>query len=116
MSTIIKPTVGRKVWYRPSDYDRMNMAAINDQPLDATVVCVWSDQCVNLAIFDANGSLHSRTSVYLMQDGAPLPHPGTAHAEWMPYQQKAAARDPALDIAAEAHAHMLPIDRRPAQD
>jgi hypothetical protein len=81
---VIKPSVGRKVWYRPGSNDRM-MAKSGDQPLDATIVCVHSDRCVNLVIFDANGSYHSRSSVILLQPGDSVLN-NAAYAEWMPYQ------------------------------
>jgi hypothetical protein len=66
---MIDPTVGRRVWYWPSEYDRSaGMIADGKQPCDA------------------------RTSVTLMQEGdAPVPG---AYAQWMPYQKgqaKAAA-------------------------
>lgn len=87
---MIKPTVGRKVWYRPADHETA-MAVQKDidgvkQPLDATIVCVHSDHCVNLVIFDANGIMQNRNSAYLRQDGVDLPVWVTSYAEWMPYQ------------------------------
>lgn len=81
---MIKPTVGRKVWYRPSVHDRASMTA-TDQPLDATVVAVHNDNCVNLVIFDYNGVMHTRCSAYLKQD-EPAPSWVQGYAEWMPYQ------------------------------
>jgi hypothetical protein len=80
------PTVGRKLWYRPEG--DASMAFIGDQPLDATVVAVHNDHCVNLVIFDASGVKHVRTSTYLKQDGVDLPEWVRSYAEWMPYQVK----------------------------
>jgi hypothetical protein len=80
---IISPTPGRVVWYTPTASE--GLARIGDAPLAAIVTGVWSDTCVNLAVFDANGNSHSRTSVLLLQEGNPRPG-GGYFAEWMPYQ------------------------------
>lgn len=94
MSTIIKPTIGRRVWYWPSDYDRglleskpasVITASDRAQPCDAGIAYVHGDRLVNLTVADHNGVAHSRTSVALVQEGD-LPIHGGAYAEWMPYQ------------------------------
>jgi hypothetical protein len=77
---MIKPTVGRVVLYHPKLEERI--ARNGDQPLAAIICCVWSDTCVNLAVFDANGVRHSRTSVPLIQDDNPVPD--GYYCEWMP--------------------------------
>lgn len=89
---MIKPTVGRKVWYRPSATDMASMETANvsnvpneRQPLDATIVAVWGDRCVNLAIFDIYAKVHERRSVTLVQEGDAV-NPNGGYAEWMPYQ------------------------------
>jgi len=88
---IIPPTVGRKVWYTPSDDDRRGsvtekaMEVNGEEPLDATVVAVWGERLVNLAILDIYGNLHARRSVTLLQAGDPVPERGR-YARWMPYQ------------------------------
>jgi hypothetical protein len=86
--TIIKPSIGRVVWYYPST----NVAEIGfarpdeGTPLAAIIARVWSDSMLNLTVFDANGAPHSRTSVPLIQDGQATPqHHG--HCEWMPFQK-----------------------------
>lgn len=94
---MIKTTVGRKVWYRPSKWDKTGpgaMQAGTDAPLDATVVAVHSDRLVNLVVFDANGNMHKRTSVTLLQDDD-KPVEGSSYAEWMPYQTSQAAKEAA---------------------
>lgn len=79
---MIKPTVGRVVWYWPSKSEPICPGG--DQPLAALVAHVWSDTCINIAGFDANGVPFNRTSVLLLQDGNP--RPDQQFAEWMPYQ------------------------------
>lgn len=96
MSKITAPTVGRKVWYRPSEWDRagangMAVAAapgsINGEPLDATVIAVWGDRMVNLLVTDITGKQCPRLSVTLVQPGD-TPPTGSAYCEWMPYQKQ----------------------------
>jgi hypothetical protein len=95
-NAMIKPTVGRVVWYYDSN--------IGAGPFAAIVAHVWSDTCVNLAVFNANGVALSRTSVYLVQEGAEKPgdvyaerKPGDVYAEWMPYQKGQAAKTETLE-------------------
>lgn len=78
---IITPTVGRVVWFYRKG------ASLTEQPLAAIVSHVWSDTCVNLAIFDANGNamVNPPTSVLLVQEGAEIPS-GGHFCKWMPYQ------------------------------
>jgi len=85
---MIKPTVGRIVWYHPP--------VPHMQPLAAIVAHVWSDTCVNLAIFDANGKPMSEppTSVLLVQEDGEVPS-GGHYCTWMPYQRAQAAQAPA---------------------
>ncbi|MGC8384997.1 hypothetical protein ACP3P8_23205 [Pseudomonas aeruginosa] len=89
---MIKPTVGRVLWFWPSPEDRC--ARIEGQPLAAIVAHAWSDTCVNLAYFDANGVHRHKTSVLLVQEGAQRPAAG--FAEWMPYQKGQAAKTEAV--------------------
>lgn len=89
---MISPSIGRKVWYYPATTDA-NMARHSDQPFSAEVVHVWSDTCVNLAIFDHRGTLTSKTSVTLAQDRDALP----GECAWMPYQKGQAAKTEALE-------------------
>ena len=68
---MIKPTVGRIVWFYPK-------GQTDEPPLAAMIVCVWSDTCVNLAIFqkDGNSMKDPPTSILLVQDGNPVPSGG----------------------------------------
>ena len=78
---MIKPTVGRRVWYRPLPHE----AFISDDPnkrWDAGVTYVWSDTRVNLACFTPDGQMRPHTSVTLAQDRGAEP----GECEWMPFQ------------------------------
>ncbi|MGN8004392.1 Gp49 family protein [Acidovorax sp. 22279] len=99
-STVIKPTVGRKVWFRPNGTtdlqkpgttERGRLNELHGQPLDATVTYVWSERMVNLSVLDHYGNPFIATSVNLLQPGDSTPATGF-YAEWMPYQQGQAAK------------------------
>lgn len=93
----ITPTVGRVVWYWP-DPSEPSICTGGDQPLAALIAHVWSDTCVNIAGFDANGIPFNRTSVLLVQDGNPRPE--HQFVEWMPYQKGQAAKTEAAEAKA----------------
>ncbi len=105
MSEIIKPTIGRKVWFRPNGTTNLpvpgkdtggRLAVISDQPLDATVTYVWSDRMVNLSVLDHYGNPFIATSVTMLQPDDVAPTAGF-YAEWMPYQTGQARKDAAID-------------------
>lgn len=122
-NTVIKPTVGRIVWYRPSydvrlmTFDNNMTVYDNKMPLAAQIVWVWSDTCVNLDVIDHAGVHHQRTSVTLLQAlsrdarvgesvefGEPEPisdNLSRGYCEWMPYQKGQAAKTEALEAAAK---------------
>lgn len=77
---MIKPSVNRAVLFYPPDAEH-NMARTPGMGLAAIIVRVWSDTCVNLVVFDANGNTHGRTSVLLVQPGAAKPA-GGYYCEW----------------------------------
>jgi hypothetical protein len=85
---MIKPTPGRIVWFHPSP--QANLAQIGSAPLAAIVVGVWSDTCVNLKVFDANGNERTMNSMLLWQ--GETERPSNNYAEWMPYQLGQAAK------------------------
>lgn len=89
---MIKPTVGRVVWYYPPGRDP------SQQPQAALVAHVWSDTCVNLAIFDDNGRPMSSPpiSVLLAQEGNEVPSGGN-YCCWMPYQKSQQAKHEQLE-------------------
>ena len=86
---MIKPTVGRMVWF----WEGVNQA----QPMAAIVTLVHNDHMVNLSVFDSCGVQFSRTCVRLVQgDEAHIPAghvPVGAYCEWMPYQVGQAKKD-----------------------
>ena len=85
---MIKPTVGRIALYHPPfEAD----SGTNERTYAAIICHVWSDTCVNLAVFDANGVASNQTSVFLY-DGESTPRPSCSYAEWMPYQMGQAAK------------------------
>lgn len=116
---MIKPTVGRKVWYRPSETDKKSgtgnpaMAVFGDQPCDATIIAVHNDRLVNLAIIDHNGGYHVRTSALLLQDDA-KPADGQGYAEWMPYQVGQAAKEVSVAVPDKAALDLQAVQIRSA--
>jgi len=98
LSNHVTPSIGRIVWYTPSI--SQGMPRIGDQPMAAMIVGVWSDACVNLTVFDANGNSHGITSVPLVQGD--MPKPGGFYCEWMPYQKGQAAKTEKLEAALTA--------------
>lgn len=87
---MIKPTIGRVVWYWAAAPVR---SVENAQPNPALVTWVWGDgELVNLVTFDCNGDIRPAARVPLWQgEGEP---PAEGHfAEWMPYQKQQAAKE-----------------------
>lgn len=97
---MIKPTVGRIVWYYGPN-------CVGQQPQAAIVVYVHSDTCVNLTTFDHNGNVvvNPPRSVLLVQEGTERPAGGN-FCEWMPYQVGKAKEDAAK--AAEVPSARVP--------
>jgi hypothetical protein len=99
-ASFIKPTIGRKVYYLPlreasylkdrsNDNDMVQFVGSDGgtPPLDATVVYVWNDICVNLLVTDHMGHMFRRQNVAINCAPDVLPR-----AEWMPYQKGQAAK------------------------
>jgi hypothetical protein len=80
--TIIKPTVGRKVWYWPSAND--NGVQLQGQPWDATIIGVHSDNRVNIRVTDSIGYTSGKQFVHLLQGEEKAT--GGGYCQWMPYQ------------------------------
>jgi len=77
---MIKPTIGRVMWYWPEKQFR------DDQPWAAFVVKVWDDNMVNLTVCNHEGNVQPKTSVPVVQDGSPYTAGDSPYVEWMPYQ------------------------------
>jgi hypothetical protein len=73
---LIKPTIGRVVWYHPD--------APHTQPWAALVCFVHDEKTVNLTVFDDFGLGKAKLNVPLMQEGDDKPI--GMYCEWMPYQ------------------------------
>lgn len=90
---VIVPTIGRRLWYFPSDYElglaetkpETVIQADKTQPCDAGVCYVHSDRLVNLIVTDHKGHTHRKTSVRLVQPGDDAVTVG-GYATWMPFQ------------------------------
>lgn len=79
---MIKPTVGRHVWYWMPDTPQT-------KPFAAIVASVITDSLVNLSVIDSEGNQYGQRSVPLIQDGESPPR--VAYCEWMPYQKAVAS-------------------------
>jgi hypothetical protein len=115
---MIKPTVGRVVWFWAQGMDSSDP---DHQPEAALITHVWSDECVNLCVFNRDGVPFSRTSVTLWQSEGPAP--SFDHCEWMPFQKGQAAKTlsqtAADDLARSGLAFREPIDngdRHPSKE
>lgn len=106
---MIKPTIGRMVWYTPAEAHDNRLD--KDSPLSAQVVYVNDDETVNLAVFDQHGQHHAGiTSVQLLQDNDkpkqtkqedPTKRTYLAYAEWMPYQKSTADNKDVADLKSQ---------------
>lgn len=92
---MIKPSVGRVVWFYPRGDD--SLAGSSDQPLAALVAYVWTDTLVTLMVIDKDGQPQPRLHIPL---GAENHAPEESYCDWMPYQ-KAVAKG---EIAPNLHA------------
>lgn len=101
--TAIAPTIGRRLYYTPSQYDVT--AGIqqldNQQKLDAGVVFIHPDGTLTLSVTDHCGSQFVRAAVPLVQAGE-TPPADVGYAEWMPYQLAQAANTAATPAPAPA--------------
>ena len=95
MTSTIKPTIGRRVWFWTGGMENVRDQA---QAFDAGVIFVNGDGTVDLTVTDHTGLQLLRRSVPLgdaRTEGPPDAH-GHGHgdyATWMPYQMAAAKKD-----------------------
>lgn len=95
---MIEPTVGRIVhFYRHGKTQK----DAGEQPEAAIIAHVWSESCVNLSVFNANGESRGVTSVPLFQ-GDGEPPEGMFFCEWMSYQKGQAAKTEELEARLKA--------------
>lgn len=78
---MIKPTIGRKVWF----YDEPNTPE-----QDGTIFNVIDDHNIGVRVTNRTGNVYSRDLVLLVQDGETPPN--GPHCRWMPYQVGQAKR------------------------
>ena len=103
---IIKPTVGRRVWFRPSaEFLASNptLTQFNpEQPMDAGIVYVHHDHMVNLIVTDHVGKTIQVPSVPLLAGQYEPAEDGDVYCccEWMPYQKGQAAKTEAAEKVA----------------
>ena len=90
----ITPTVGRVVHYfdGPTAKERA-----------AIICCVHNDTCVNLTVFDHNGTTFAEVDAYLVQPHDERPSSG-CFCEWMAYQVKKQAGSESGERAAGTEA------------
>lgn len=96
------PTIGRRLWYRPSLADlQAGLVQVDaDQAFDAGVVHVKDAATVTLHVTDHRGNTSVRVDTHLLADGEAAPELG-GYCEWMPYQKaQAAASSPAAPAPA----------------
>ncbi len=86
---MIKPTIGRDVWYVPAENEG-HLTSDGAQPLTSKVCYVWSDDMVNLLVVNMDGCSYPKTSVPLFQGSAEDCPLGSCC--WMPFQQKQAKK------------------------
>ena len=98
MTETIKPTVGRVLWYYPREGDQ-GASPPPGQPLAAIIATVWTDTCINIAYFDANGVPWNKQSVLLIQ-GDTVPAEG-GYAVWMPFQKGQAKAQVASELTSQ---------------
>lgn len=112
----IKPTVGRKIYFQPSEDQMTNRGGLlvqhggglpvkDRQPLDATINYVHSDTMIDITVNDHQGNRHFLASVILVPADGVFPVLGETgviqggYAYWMPFQASLAAASAAAEKA-----------------
>lgn len=85
---MIKPSIGRAVWYYPDGKRQLDAGA---QPCSAHVAYVHGDRMVNIGYLTHGGIALSMTSVVLVQEGDEIPD--GPFCCWMPFQINAAKQE-----------------------
>lgn len=107
---MIKPSIGRVVWFWISG-DIPDRGA---QPNAALVTFVHNDELVNLTVFSDVGYPGAYTNIPLWQGEGERPQ--GRHCEWMPYQKGQAAKQeaqvPAQDYFARIDQRIATLEAR----
>lgn len=86
-STVIKPTIGRIVWYYPTPVEQEKGLGISQHELAAIVCHVHSDYSVNLLVVGTDGRQVPKGDVELLQPGDDAPElEAGGFCRWMPFQ------------------------------
>jgi len=102
-SPVIKPTIGRRVWFRPSAAFLASNPILTqfnpEQPMDAGIVYVHHDHMVNLIVTDHVGKTLAVPSVALLAGHYVADEDTDVYCccEWMPYQKSQAAKADAAE-------------------
>lgn len=106
---MIKPTIGRIVWF----WEAQSAPDIpNAQPNAAIVTFVHSDELINITAFSPSGYPMAYSLVPLWQGEEAGERPASRHCEWMPYQ-KAQASKP--EIPAEIFDRVEALSKKVAE-
>ena len=89
---MIKPTIGRVVWFYPQGAKQI---LNNIQPHAAMIAYVHSDTMITIGYFNSYGVACSQTSVRLIQEEQDFPE--CPFCSWIPYQKGQAAKTEALE-------------------
>ena len=81
----IEPTIGRVVWFYPTERDERGFRLSKFQACDAHIIFVQEDGTVNLIVFTHEGVMVTVHKVRLLQEGEE-PKAGEPYATWVPYQ------------------------------
>ncbi len=94
---MIKPTIGRQVWYYAGSVPDISSQALSDQPFAATVVHVNEDETINVLVLDHIGKSHFVSGCPLVQNLTSCDiNAVCAYCTWMPYQVAQAEKDAAI--------------------
>ena len=88
---MIKPTIGRIVWFVPAALPGTSIEIKDSPPIAALVTQVHIQPkgfLVDLCVFFPGRAPVAVTSTPLVQPGGKVPPDGSAFCEWMPYQVK----------------------------
>jgi hypothetical protein len=105
MTNVIKPTIGRKLYYNHGGDQTVNVMDPS-QPIDATIIYVHPENAaapdqyfLNLYVVDHGGVAQLKSHVPLIQGDA-VADSNIPHAYWMPYQLGQAAKTDAVEAQA----------------